>query len=531
MNNKQDIILVELFSGIGGFTKGFEDAGFTIKKHYFSEVDRHAIANYKHNYPNAEYLGSVTNVRHIIRTINTQPHILTFGSPCQDFSLAGKRSGMQGNRSSLIRFALFLIRWLKPHVFIWENVKGAYSTNFGADYWGIIQAFAHLPGYRCEQQLLNTAWVLPQNRERIYLVGHLTERSECGVFPITESNGIYPKTHENKEKIHSNSLTLTAKGNSNNTGSFIEELSIISYTRDEKGKIVNHNTKHEANTIHSSTGSGNNTDQYVQIATPNHGRMKDRLSDIAPTLQQTMGTGGDNVPYVITSNDDMSFRAELRTDINENDIPHIAAQRSRSYKGQNAQLEHRNDGLTNTLTSVDKDNYVVISTNNAQGYETATEGDSINFQNLQSKTRRGRVGKQIAQTLDTAASIGVVVSANNVELNLTSKNQRLKKTIENNSFEDGKPQGLDVYNQSTSENYPTITDPSHNYRALYDGRSIRRLTEIECERLQGFPDDWTKYGNYDGIIKPIAKTQRYKLLGNAVTAKVVELVASRIKLL
>jgi len=438
MNNKQDIILVELFSGIGGFTKGFEDAGFTIKKHYFSEVDRHAIANYKHNYPNAEFLGSVTNVRHIIRTINTQPHILTFGSPCQDFSLAGKRSGMQGNRSSLIRFALFLIRWLKPHVFIWENVKGAYSTNLGADYWGIIQAFAHLPGYRCEQQLLNTAWVLPQNRERIYLVRHLTERSECGVFPITESNGIYPKTHENKEKIHSNSLTLTAKGNSNNTGSFIEELSIISYTRDEKGKIVNHNTKHEANTIHSNTGSGNNTDQYVNV---------------------------------------------------------------------------------------------VIPTNNAQGYETATEGDSINFQNLQSKTRRGRVGKQIAQTLDTAASIGVVVSANNVELNLTSKNQRLKKTIENNSFEDGKPQGLDVYNQSTSENYPTITDPSHNDRALYVGRSIRRLTENECERLQGFPDDWTKYGNYDGIIKPIAKTQRYKLLGNAVTAKVVELVASRIKLL
>jgi DNA (cytosine-5)-methyltransferase 1 len=393
MNNKQDIILVELFSGIGGFTKGFEDAGYTIKKHYFSEVDCHAIANYKHNYPNAEYLGSVTNVRHIIRTINTQPHILTFGSPCQDFSLAGKRSGMQGNRSSLIRFALFLIRWLKPHVFIWENVKGAYSTNLGADYWGIIQAFAHLPGYRCEQQLLNTAWVLPQNRERIYLVGHLTERSECGVFPITESNGIYPKTHENKEKIHSNSLTLTAKGNSNNTGSFIEELSIISYTRDENGKIVNHNTKHEANTIHSSTGSGNNTDQYVNV---------------------------------------------------------------------------------------------VIPTNNAQGYETATEGDSINFQNLQSKTRRGRVGKQIAQTLDTAASIGVIIAPN-------------------------------------TENCELLTEKPVS--------SIRRLTEIECERLQGFPDDWTKYGNYDGIIKPIAKTQRYKLLGNAVTAKVVELVASRIKLL
>ncbi|MFJ1490732.1 DNA cytosine methyltransferase, partial [Capnocytophaga canis] len=59
---------------------------------------------------------------------------------------------------------------------------------------------------------------------------------------------------------------------------------------------------------------------------------------------------------------------------------------------------------------------------------------------------------------------------------------------------------------------------------------IRRLTEIECERLQGFPDDWTKYGNYDGKIKEIAKTQRYKMLGNAVSVPVVEEIARRLKI-
>lgn len=58
---------------------------------------------------------------------------------------------------------------------------------------------------------------------------------------------------------------------------------------------------------------------------------------------------------------------------------------------------------------------------------------------------------------------------------------------------------------------------------------IRRLTEIECERLQGFPDDWTKFGNYDGKIKEIPKTQRYKLLGNAVTVNVVETIARKLK--
>ena len=63
---------------------------------------------------------------------------------------------------------------------------------------------------------------------------------------------------------------------------------------------------------------------------------------------------------------------------------------------------------------------------------------------------------------------------------------------------------------------------------LKQRNNIRRLTEIECERLQGFPDNWTQFGNYDGEIKKIAKSQRYKLLGNAVTVNIVQLIAERL---
>ena len=72
---------------------------------------------------------------------------------------------------------------------------------------------------------------------------------------------------------------------------------------------------------------------------------------------------------------------------------------------------------------------------------------------------------------------------------------------------------------------PALTRHNSNYAIS----RMRRLTEIECERLQGFPDNWTQYGNYDGTIKPIAKTQRYKLIGNAVTVDIVELIAKRLK--
>jgi Site-specific DNA methylase len=72
-----------------------------------------------------------------------------------------------------------------------------------------------------------------------------------------------------------------------------------------------------------------------------------------------------------------------------------------------------------------------------------------------------------------------------------------------------------------------ITEPHHNSLRLFDGYRIRRLTPIECERLQGFPDQHTAYGNYDGEVKPMSNSQRYKQCGNAVTVDVVAAVAKK----
>ncbi|WP_236545036.1 DNA cytosine methyltransferase [Tenacibaculum maritimum] len=115
----------------------------------------------------------------------------------------------------------------------------------------------------------------------------------------------------------------------------------------------------------------------------------------------------------------------------------------------------------------------IIKIKNAtkKGFLYASMGDAINFSFLKSNTKRGRVCKGAAQTLDTSCSL-VVLHKNNV---------------------------------------------------------IRRLTEIECERLQGFPDDWTKYEMLENEVKINSKTQRYKMLGNAVTVRVVKEVADRLK--
>src|SRR6056300_1592931 len=107
---RKKINQLDLFSGIGGFHMGLERAGYKVKS-YFSEVDKHAIAVYKNQFKDAEYVGSVTDVRgEQLPKID----IITFGSPCQDFSLAGKRKGMGGDRSSLILEAIRLIEECRP---------------------------------------------------------------------------------------------------------------------------------------------------------------------------------------------------------------------------------------------------------------------------------------------------------------------------------------------------------------------------------------------------------------------------------
>lgn len=176
---------LDLFSGIGGFALGFKQAGWEFDKHYFSEIDKYAIQIYTKHFPEAIAVGDVSKVD---GTKLGRIDLITFGFPCQDLSIAGKRAGLAGSRSGLFYEATRLIRECKPGIFIFENVKGLLTSNKGEDFEECLREIADIGLYECEWQLVNTSWVLPQNRERIYFIGHIGGKCGRKVFPIGEGD-------------------------------------------------------------------------------------------------------------------------------------------------------------------------------------------------------------------------------------------------------------------------------------------------------------------------------------------------------
>jgi len=195
--------LLDLFSGIGGFHKGFEQAGFKFDWVGHSDIDKYANKLYQDRFK-AEELGDVTAIQP--RRLPDDITIVCGGFPCQSFSMAGKRKGFDDTRGTLFFEIARILRYFKelgkpiPY-FVLENVKGLLNHDGGRTFATIYRVLTDLD-YTIECQLLNTKWFLPQNRERIYIVGHLRGRSGSKIFPITESDGkikCFSRQYEQKQ--------------------------------------------------------------------------------------------------------------------------------------------------------------------------------------------------------------------------------------------------------------------------------------------------------------------------------------------
>lgn len=418
MTQEATIKFFDMFSGIGGFRVGLERAGgYACTGH--CEIDKHADRAYRavHNVKENEvfYEDATT----IIPEEMPQFDLLCAGFPCQPFSVAGKRKGFDDKRGTMFFEIARVAEKRRPAYLLLENVPGLLSHDQGRTFTAILSTLSEL-GYHVEFQVLNSKdFGVPQSRKRLYIVGYLDPGCAGKVLPFLGAN---PET-----------LKLLIAGRQD---SRVYDPSGVSRTLLAK-----------------SGGPGGKTGLYAVGCDWKKGVTGE--IDHAYTLTAS-GYRGLNRRH--TQNAVLEMGGEISV--------HAVLAPEKAKVRQNGRRIKDKDEPMFTLTSQDRHGVLEIKEAIRSGRKEALPGDSVDLSFAGMNTRRGRVGKEIAHTLDTGCSQGVVT--------------------------------------------PELR--------------IRRLMPRECFRLQGFSEP-----QIDCLLSVDSDTQAYKQAGNAVTVNVVHAIALRLK--
>ena len=210
--------VLSLFSGVGGFDYGLENA--RMKTIYQCEWDKHATRILERHWPTVPRWGDISTLtaKEILRH-GTPPDVVAWGSPCQDLSVAGKRAGLEGERSSLFHEGIRIINELRketnneyPKISIWENVAGALSSNRGADFGVIIDEMAKAGAMVIEWGLLDAQhFGIPQRRRRVFVIAifNSATATNCPIPLLPVGESLPRDTAKGKPKRKSSATTLT----------------------------------------------------------------------------------------------------------------------------------------------------------------------------------------------------------------------------------------------------------------------------------------------------------------------------------
>lgn len=413
---------IDMFAGIGGFRTGLESAGHECVG--YIEWDKYARQSYEAIY-DTEGEFTENDIQQAKGTELPEADIWTFGSPCTDISVAGKQAGLEKGRASSMFFEVIRLieeriknKKTQPKYLLMENVKNLLSSNGGWDFTRVLIEMDKV-GYDVEWGVLNSSDVVPQNRERVYIVGHLRGAGTKQVFPISrESQGSLE------------AVTLKRIYNAKSHGSY---SSHSVYASDGLSPTLTATDyKHPVNVGIKQVGNIGNTNQWG--GNPQTGRIYSPKG-LAPTLSTMQGGGQE--PKVLV-------KAALTPDKIK------VRQKGRRFKN-NKEPEF-------TLTGQDRHGVLIERVlGSTQNHRSETDGT-------------------YTPTLTSAMGMG----GGQIPM-------------------------------------PVVRDGKE--------LTIRKLTPLECWRLQGFSDDQFYKAKNSGI----SNSQLYKQAGNAVTTKVIEQIGKKLK--
>lgn len=437
----RELKLLDLFSGIGGFTLAAERAD--IKTVAFCEIDKFPQSVLKYRFPEIPIIEDVRNLNKETFKDATgldYTDIICGGSPCQSMSVAGNREGFRGVSGIFYEYAR-IVRELMPKYVVWENVPGALSSSEGRDFETVLCSFTGWDGiefdrwgtcgfFRGRNGFYNVAYRIfdsrhfgvPQRRRRIFLVGSLGDESCAEILFEPQSMRGNPAAGEESRK----SSAAFAQGG---FGGYYETpvggtltKSSGSCSGGSETLIVSENSvnpKKDAPTI--TAGLSHTYNKQTPLLFENHPQdCRYESRNLSPTITSWAGTGGNNLPLIVKQHSHGEVSAE-----------------------------------------------------------------------------------DIAPTLSSQSGAGRIPMAVSVRENI----------INRQDHNGGNGTG------ALEENSYTLN--ATGVHAVAARGQIRRLTPLECERLQGFPDNWT--------LTPTARdTNRYKACGNAITVNVAEWIFKRL---
>ena len=513
----EELKVLELFGGIGAIRKAFERQNIPHKVVDYVEIDKYAVSSYNAMFNENFEPQDITTWNKDIDV-----DFIMHGSPCQDFSLAGKQAGGDlgsGTRSSLMYETIRIVGKLRPKYVMWENVKNLLSKNHKHNFDAYIETM-NILGYNSYYQVLNAKdYGIPQNRERVYTIS-IRKDIDKGNFTFPEKEELKLRLKDMLEDNVDEKYYLSDdKVSKIECSNFMQEKKRKEYSdtilaRDWKdpkcvrvgGIFDTEKSRHQAGSVYDKEGLSPTLDVMQ-----GGGRQPSIIEEPKiETIENYMPSGHD-ASRIVDKNGLAPTVKENHgtiTAITEEKLPG-AYGRNFGSKGKIQDTEGECDTLQAAMGN-GGGNVPVIKIKNAtkQGYLEATEGDGIDISGRM-EYHRGTVQKEKSQTITISGgnNVGVVVKDKTICLN--SKGGR-------NGVEGLQPSRKDrIYD---SEGIATTIATNDFYNPNYtEGLRIRKLTPKECWRLMGFDDE-----DFEKAEKVNSNTQLYKQAGNSIVVNVLE---------
>jgi DNA (cytosine-5)-methyltransferase 1 len=444
----------------------------------FSEIEPFPSAVLAHHYKEVPNLGDMTKFKDW--KLNESIDILVGGTPCQSFSVAGLRKGLEDPRGNLALTYVGILDKFKPKWFIWENVPGVLSSGGGRDFGSFLGAVAEC-GYGFAYRVLDAQnFGVPQRRRRVFVVGCLGDW-ESAAKVLFESESLSGNSKQSRK---------TRKG----VAGFVES-SFGQYREDAI-----------AGTIKASGGvaaGGSETFVTVYENHPSDSRVKD-MGDTCQTVTSTWGMGGGNVPFVQNvsyalqgagatsqSGNGVGYKEEQSYTLNTTDVHGVA------FGWQNS--SHQGMSIDTISPTLDKSKTPAV----AIAYDMKQHHNPQHTTNIQLTT--GNCSTVRGDTPLIQNLMAVPYDLHQVTSPYNSQNR-----------ENGDPC------------HTLARDSAAHASVVTASTSVRRLTPVECERLQGFPDNYTQIPWNKKVSVDCPDGLRYKAMGNSMAVPVMNWIGARI---